>query len=286
MLRLRPDSLFEMANATTEADFLYDCARENADFATLVADLLVRLPQHLSWADMRDDPKARRAGYDFVVRGPAPGPAVRVEYKGDHKETGNIAFEIVSQLPYAAQSAIQPGWGITSRAAWLVYDLFGSGFALVVPMPVLREFAFSRLFVSKTTSCINRKRGQYFTYSLLLSVEQILADVVGAKLVRRATEVTRVPFPVEPAALISRTEAFSTMLRFMGGYLPPSWAEGDLAASEGLYVSHGRAGVDSAHYLSESGQARLLALVRQLHQADVSRHKFPELLSKALRNEG
>ncbi|SMB96053.1 hypothetical protein SAMN00808754_1391 [Thermanaeromonas toyohensis ToBE] len=116
--------------------------------------------------DVSDDPGWRGTGIDRVLE-LVDGRKVPVEYKTDciaHR-TGNLVFEIISDDVTGT-----PGWGLASKAEYLVYLLEGTEEVYVIRLPALRRWVLKRVSSFRTVEADN---GVYRTVSLLVPLLEL-----------------------------------------------------------------------------------------------------------------
>lgn len=111
--------------------------------------------------DVSDDSAWRKLGIDRVLKLP-DGRKVPVEYKTDFiaHRTGNLIFETVSVDTTGA-----PGWGLSSKAEYLVYLLAETKVVYLIWLPELRRWVLARI---KRFREVVADNGSYRTLSLLV----------------------------------------------------------------------------------------------------------------------
>lgn len=116
--------------------------------------------------DVSDDPAWRKLGIDRVLELP-DGRKVPVEYKTDFTahRTGNLVFETVSVDTTGA-----PGWGLSSKAEYLVYLLAETKTVYLIRLPELRRWMLARAPKFREVTADN---GAYRTLSLLAPLREL-----------------------------------------------------------------------------------------------------------------
>jgi len=116
--------------------------------------------------DVSDDPAWQKQGIDRVLE-LSDGRRVPVEYKADFiaHRTGNLIFELVS-----VDTTGTPGWGLTSRADYLVYLIAKTDEVYFIRLPDLRQWVLSRKSEFREVAADN---GGYRTISLLVPLHRL-----------------------------------------------------------------------------------------------------------------
>lgn len=116
--------------------------------------------------DVSDDPEWQRRGVDRLLVLP-DGRYVSVEYKLDNiaHRTGNLVFEILSN-----DITDTPGWGLSSKAEYLVYLVEQTNTVYLIRLPELRKWVIARMAEFRRVRADN---GIYCTHSLLIPLRRL-----------------------------------------------------------------------------------------------------------------
>ncbi len=149
--------------------------REQLELGKAGESRLNGLWRDLRVVDVSDDPEWRRAGVDRLLVFP-DGRQVTVEYKTDFiaHRTGNLVFETVSDDVTGV-----PGWGLSSKAEYLVYLVEKAGVVYLIRLPELREWVLARVSMFRRAAADN---GTYRTLSLLVPFSMLEGEPFVRKL--------------------------------------------------------------------------------------------------------
>jgi hypothetical protein len=127
--------------------------------------------------DVSEDPAWQKQGIDRVLELP-DGKKFSLEYKTDFiaHRTGNLVFETVS-----VDTSGTPGWGVSSKAEYLVYLLAETKVVYIIHLPALRRWVAER---SQNFRKVAANNDSYRTISLLVPLRELERQSFVYKLVR------------------------------------------------------------------------------------------------------